>query len=209
MLTGCAEPLQTGRPPTLEPSPSLPGPDMISPATSMSPTPEIADVTPSVTELPATSPPSPASESPTIPLTETAELAPTAGPEPELTIVPPTLPRLTNEERWRAQQANREVFAAPQAYTTSGSRLWWYDPINQQHVVLGNFSGPFVAQARFQLVGQGGVAALEVPYQINESYGLTALSPALVQRLRDAGYEDWVETYVILSPDVQPVDAQE
>lgn len=184
---------------------------MMTPATSTSPTPEIADVTPSVAELLATSPPSPASESasPTIPLTETAELAPTASPEPELTIVPPTLPRLTNEERWRAQQANREVFAAPQTYTTSGSQLWWYDPINQQHVVLGNFSGPFVAQARFQLVGQGGVAALEVPYQINESYGLTALSPALVQRLRDAGYEDWVETYIILSPDVQPVDAEE
>ncbi len=144
-----------------------------------------------------------ASESPTILLTGTVTLTPSASPAPELTIVPPTLPPLTNQERWRVQQANREVFETPQVYTTSGSQLWWYDPINQQHIVLGNFSGPFAAQAQFQLVGQGGVAALEVPYQINQNYGLTALSPALVQRLRDAGYEDWVETYVILSPDVQ------
>jgi hypothetical protein len=87
-------------------------------------------------------------------------------------------------------------------FVTSGSELWWFDPVNQQHVILGRLTGEFVAQAQFQLRGQG-VLALEVPYQVNTSYGLTALSPALLGRVAAAGYEsDWIETYIFLSPDV-------
>ena len=114
----------------------------------------------------------------------------------------PTASAVSNEERWRAQQQDRQLFEGLAPFATSGSELWWFDPVNQQHVVLGRITGEFVAQAQFQLRGQG-VPALEVPYQINVSYGLTALSPALLGRVAAAGYEsDWIETYVILSPDV-------
>jgi hypothetical protein len=118
-------------------------------------------------------------------------------------IVPPTPEQLTNEERWRRQQQNRNVFEAPQAFYTSGSELWWYDPVQQQSVILGTFSGPFEAQARFTLRGLG-VSALEVPYKINERYGLTAISPALIERIRAAGYDEWIETYIIEGPNVRP-----
>lgn len=201
MLAGCAEPLQTGRPPTLEPSPSLPG---TTPATLVNPTPETAEVTPLTDEsVPAT--PVVDTQPPTQVFTATAAL-PLPSPTVGVTIVPPTLPALSNEERWRAEQAEREIFATPRRFITSGSQLWWYDPVYQQHVRLGNFTGPFVAQAQFQLVKEGGASALEVPYEINQSYGLTALSPALVERMRNAGYEQWVETYVVLSPAVAALD---
>jgi hypothetical protein len=154
--------------------------------------------------------------------TEIAELAtlaptiPTATTQPSLTPVPspvvptstslptlvvPTSLPLSNEARWRAQQLNREVFPAIQSFTTTGSELWWYDPINQQHVVLGSFRSDFLAQARFIVRGIG-VEALEVPYQVNISYGLTAISPALVARIKAAGYDEWIETYVLRSSNI-------
>lgn len=128
---------------------------------------------------------------------------PTATPTPSVTIVLPTLPSLTNEERWRLQQKDRQPFDEFRPYTTTGSDLWWYDPVNQQHVVLGNFSGPFEAQATFKLANNG-KEALEVPYHVNQSYGITAISSALLQRIQDAGYGEWIETYIIITPDVQP-----
>lgn len=140
--------------------------------------------------------------------TPTTQLPPTPLPSPMLptstslpTLVVPTNPPLSNEARWRAQQLNREVFPALQSLTTTGSELWWYDPVNQQHVVLGSFRGDFLAQAQFIVRGIG-VEALEVPYQVNISYGLTAISPALVARIKAAGYDEWVETYVLRSPNI-------
>lgn len=109
----------------------------------------------------------------------------------------------TNEQRWRDQQQERVVFDTPKPYYTTGTKLYWYDPLTQQHLELGYMSGEFLVQARFVLLPQG-VPALEVPYQINVSYGLTALSPALLERIRAAGYTAWIETYVIESPEVQP-----
>lgn len=141
--------------------------------------------------------------SPTPTATPTPQL-PTATPTPDITIVPPTLPPVTYEERWRLQQREREVFDKPRSYTTSGSTLWWYDPVNQQHVALGSFSGDFVAQSQFSLPGKD-ETALEVPYHINESYGLTSISPALLERIEEVGYDgEWIETYVLLTPQVQP-----
>lgn len=159
-------------------------------ATSTVVTPTRSPLLPSPSNLPEAS----------APLTPTPTLTPTPGVQ----IVLPTLPVLSNEQRWRAQQKDREVFEAYRTYTTSGSDLWWYDPVNQQHVVLGSFAGNFHAQSRFTLVGRG-VAALEVPYQVNQSYGLQALSPALVQRIGEAGYGEWIEAYVLMGPEVQPV----
>jgi hypothetical protein len=130
-------------------------------------------------------------------------LIPEVSPSPEATFVLPTPLPLTNEQRWRAQQINRIVFESQRSYTTASSELWWYDPINQQHVILGTFNGDFLAQAQFTLRGQG-IEALEVPYQVNVSYGLTALSPALVERINAAGGKDWIETYVFVTPNVAP-----
>jgi hypothetical protein len=107
----------------------------------------------------------------------------------------------TNEDRWRKQQIDRRPFEALRSYSTASSELWWYDPINQQSVILGRIMGGFSAQAEFTLRGQG-VPALEVPYQVNVSYGLTALSPALLDRIRAAGYSEWIETYVFSTPSV-------
>jgi hypothetical protein len=110
---------------------------------------------------------------------------------------------ISNEQRWRAQQISRIVLEPKRSYTTTSSELWWYDPMNQQHVILGTFTGDFLAQARFTLRGQG-IEALEVPYQVNVSYGLTALSPALVARINATGGKDWIETYVFVTPNVAP-----
>ncbi len=123
-------------------------------------------------------------------------------PLPVETIAPPTPSNLSHEQRWRNQQLGRQTFDQSRIYTTTGSELWWYDPVNQQHVILGAFSGEFEVQATFTLRGQGS-PALEVPYQINKRYGLTSLSPSLVQRLNAAGYEEWVETYAFVAPNVQ------
>ncbi|NJP06067.1 MAG: hypothetical protein HC837_10805 [Chloroflexaceae bacterium] len=119
-------------------------------------------------------------------------------------IEPPPLPQISHEERWRKQQVNREIFGFDKPYTTRGSELWWYDPVQQQHVILGSFSGDFVAQARFVVLGQG-MEALEVPYRVNQSYGLTSISSVLLERIHAAGYDEWIETYIFVTPNVQPL----
>jgi hypothetical protein len=130
------------------------------------------------------------------------EVAPTASPfEPAATIVLPTPEALTNEARWRAQQIDRVVLDPVRVYTTPSSDLWWFDPVNQQSIILGTIAGDFPVQAEFVLRGQGR-DALEIPYQVNRSYGLTALSPAVIDRIAAAGYSDWIETYVFRAPNV-------
>lgn len=116
-------------------------------------------------------------------------------------ILPAPVAR-SNEERWRAQQLNRIVFSTSQSYNTSNSQIWWFDPINEQHVLLGSFSGNFQVQASFVLAEQR-LEALELPYQVNRLYGLTALSPALLDRIAGAGYGDWIETYVIVDANIR------
>ncbi len=159
-------------------------------------------VTPSPTRIRVTQPTTPTA-TPTPSPTATPTPSPTATPTPIVTIVLPTLPTLTNEQRWRNQQEERTPFATLRSYSTSNSTLWWYDPVNQQHVSLGSFSGTFDAQATF-ILAKTQEPALEVPYQVNQSYGITALSPALLKRIEGAGYGEWIETYVISSPQVTP-----
>lgn len=194
MLSACMAELQTGRMPASAPSAPRPS------ATALAPPTNSAGQIPT---SPGSLAPDPATAAPTLPL-PTAPPAPTAAPVatalPPLAL--PSVVALNNEERWRAQQQDRLVFDGLQAYFTSGSELWWFDPVNQQHVILGRLTGEFVAQAQFLPRGQG-LQALEIPYQVNNSYGLTALSPALLERIASAGYaSDWIETYLYLTPDV-------
>lgn len=169
---------------TIAIDPTSPGSFAPDPATAVPP-PEASPVLdPTFTPLPSLDPP------------RAPEILPT------LAVPPP--PQLTYEERWRTQQIDRQIFPAPLAFTTTGSELWWYDPVQQQSVILGRINGPFVGQARFILRGQG-VEALEVPYQVNVSYGLTALSPALLERIRVAGFSDWIETYVFVGSNITPL----
>ena len=198
MLSGCMAELQTGRMPASAPPAARPS------ATTVAPPPIGAGQLPAA---PGSMAPDPATAAPTLPL-PTASPAATASVAPAATALPPlslpTVAPLTNEERWRAQQQDRVVFDGLQSYSTTGSELWWFDPVNQQHVILGRLTGEFVAQAQFLPRGQG-VPALEIPYQVNSSYGLTALSPALLERIAAAGYaSDWVEAYLFLTPDVTP-----
>jgi hypothetical protein len=146
-----------------------------------------ADPAPSVPQ--PTTPPEPIATS----------IPPTVAPLP--TIVPPQLGQQTNEERWRAQQLNRTVFDPRRTFSTTGSDLLWYDPVNQQAVVLGSFAGTFEAQASFGFRGQNGAEALEIAYPVNQRY-ITGISPALVERIRNAGYNEWIETFVLISPAV-------
>ncbi len=197
MLSGCMEALQTA------PSPELPRPAALATPTARATPPAPAAESTSPTLLGSYAP-DPATTTPTLAPTEPPTApAPAEAPQPLPTLSLPTAAPLTNEERWRAQQIGRRPFEAPRPYFTTGSELWWYDPLNQQHVILGRLTGDFQGQAEFTLRGQG-VSALEVPYQVNQSYGLTALSPALVDRIRAAGYGDWIETYVFLTPAVTP-----
>lgn len=203
LLSGCMEALQSSSGAPLPPPAALPSPTAF--ATSVVPAgaaerpafpgsyaPDSATAAPTVT---------PTLAPPTAPPVATPTVAP--GPAVFPTLDLPTPEPLTTEDRWRAQQRDRSPFEAPRPYYTAGSELWWYDPVNQQSVILGRINGDFLGQAEFVLNGQG-VTALEVPYQVNISYGLTALSPGLVERIAAAGYTDWIETYVFLTPDVTP-----
>lgn len=159
--------------------------------------------------LPGSYAPDPATAAPTLvstPVPPAATIVPPAATidqptAPLPTLALPTIVPQSNEERWRAQQIERSPFEGPRPYFTTGTELWWYDPVNQQSVILGRITGDFLGQAQFTLRGQG-MASLEVPYQVNVSYGLTALSPVVLERIRAAGYTEWIETYVFLTPDV-------
>jgi hypothetical protein len=159
--------------------------------------------TPTATALPAPT----VSSVEALPTPSVLVPTPTTAPtEPAATVVLPTLPTVSYEQRWRNQQENRVVFeGGPRTYNASGLvDLWWFDPVSQQSVRLGSIRGPFLAQAQFVLRGQG-AEALEVPYQINVDYGLTTISPAFVERMARAGYTEFVETYVYLTPEVSPL----
>ena len=119
-------------------------------------------------------------------------------------IVPATLAPIAYNERWRKQQRDRAPFDTSQQYTTDGSELYWYDPVFQQSVLLGTFRGNFDVLATFTLQSSG-QPALEVLYEVNKRYGLTAISPAIVERIKAAGYTDgFIDTYVLLDARVAP-----
>lgn len=226
-LSGCMEELQTSRPAALQPSPPLTMPTPAAQSSTPMLTPQQASdvagaapvdltamptesmtagstITPTESMTAGPSATLPASAATTVAAagTPVIDVPGDSGPSDDTVIVPATPPALSNEERWRDRQIDRQVFDSLQMYVTSGSDLWWFDPVNQQHVRLGSFRGEFAAQARFRLPERG--EALEVPYQVNQRYGITALSPAVLDRIAAAGYDEWIETYVLLTPNVSP-----
>ena len=200
LLTGCMEALQTGQPVGVAPPLLRPSPTVV--ATANPVTPAALSQAPPSNSTPAPATAAPTGRPPVTPTVSAASPLPSSA-EPLPTLALHTPPPPSNEERWRAQQIDRQPFPAPQAYTTTGSELWWYDPVNQQSVILGRITGDFAAQAAFTLRGQG-VPALEVPYHVNIGYRLTALSPALLDRIKLAGYGEWIETYVFATPSISP-----
>lgn len=134
----------------------------------------------------------------------TPALPPTPSPTPAVVVVPQTPSALTNELRWRAQQIDRHVFDPRRIYVArSPTPLLWFDPLTEQTLEIGRLLGDFTVQAEFVL-RDGQRPALEVPYRINQDFGLTAISEAVRQRMLAAGYTESVESYVVQSDAVQP-----
>lgn len=140
-----------------------------------------------------------------------ATVAPTSQPTPSATpnptsavIITPQLSSQTNEQRWRDQELNRQVFDPPQTYVAHNHvTLQWYDPATGQVLEIGTLFGDFPVQAQFVL-RDGNRPAFEVPYRINGDFGLTAISDAVVQRMHAAGYSESVEAFILQSDAIQP-----
>lgn len=116
-------------------------------------------------------------------------------------------PRAPEADAWRAQQRERVAFDQPvDVYAPGKVLLWWFDPRTQQHLPLGWIDSPFQAQAEFRLFGSW-LEALEVPYLVNQSFGLT-LDQSVLERMRQAGVSvdapgALVEGYVLRAPDME------
>jgi hypothetical protein len=202
-LVSCGQPMQIGAPspvqvqPTRLPNSALPSLPANSVPSATSNDHGTADfvVTPFATA--------------TITPTVTVELATpakqlAATPKPAVMVVPITREPETNEQRWRAQQKDRQVNDPPHIYVAPNSAtLWWYDPLINQSVPIGTISGEFPVQAEFILRGAQ-QPALEVPYRINNDFGLTAISEAVRERMQAAGYSQSVEAYVLRTADIHP-----
>jgi hypothetical protein len=139
------------------------------------------------------------------PTTTTAAMpTPSLIPTQHAIIRPPTPSQQTSEQLWRAQQVDRRLFESPRAYVARPpATLLWYDPRTGQSLEIGTLLGEFQASAEFTL-RDSDRPAIEVPYRINNDFGLTAISDAIVQRMNEAGYAERVEAYVLLSDAVQP-----
>jgi hypothetical protein len=180
------------------------------PIAAPSSVPGVAVPTPFVPEPESTAPPSsiatPALEPTlgTVTIATTPAMPVATTPTSAVIVVPITQMPETNQQRWRAQQQDRKVNNPPRTYIAqSPVTLWWYDPLTSQAVPIGTISGEFPAQAEFILRGDQ-QAGLEVPYVINRDFGLTAISGAVVERMKAAGYSQSVEAYVVQTADILP-----
>ncbi|NBU65045.1 MAG: hypothetical protein EBS29_11180 [Chloroflexia bacterium] len=128
----------------------------------------------------------------------------TSIPTPAISIVitPQLRATPTGDERWAAFVSERVAFDAPKRMKTlAPSQLLWLDPRNGQVLEIGLLNGGFVATAGIVLTSDKR-EAYEVDYTINQDYGLTAISDALVLRMRDAGYTASVRAFVMASDNV-------
>ncbi len=206
-LSGCGNALnlEAGRPAGQGIGTATPGQPGIAPAeTSVAIVGPTADVVtaPQVSESPANNPETPAAPAAS-PVPEASP--PPSEPQPTPTVNPEfssvQFPSAT--DRWRYVQVNRAPLASVQTYTTPSKQLlWWYDPMFGQPVKLGEIQGDFPVQATFRFRGQE-VEALEIPYQVNQSFGIT-LPAAVVERIKRAGAGEWIEAFVYKTDDIRP-----
>jgi len=187
VLTSCGQPLvmkTTPRATSL--TQPVPRPTSAAQLAAPSSAPVVPSAMPAPTALPATASPVPSAT-------------------PAVIIRPQPVPAQTSQERWRAQELNRRPLDSAVQYAAPlGTPLYWYDPINGQSIEIGTLFGTFPATAQFTLRGSD-QQAIEVPYQINMDYGLTAISDALIQRMQAAGYTERVEAYVLQSDAVTEI----
>ncbi|HEY1015767.1 MAG TPA: hypothetical protein VGE07_23870 [Herpetosiphonaceae bacterium] len=138
----------------------------------------------------------------------TAADQPTVPVAPETAVPTPAMPTLAitpppqGSAAWNAVKLEYARFDAPRTYVAPASTLlWWYDPQTAQFVALGWVKGNITAQGQFRVRGQW-VEALEVPFEVAGSYGLT-LDASVIERIRRAGYTgDTIETFIYLAPDL-------
>jgi hypothetical protein len=203
VLAGCGQPMQIGTPSQTQVLPTrLPSVTALPRVTANS-VPSItppAQATPELTTIPfATAPIEPkvgVETTPAIPIAATRA--------PAVIVVPLTQMPETNQQRWRAQQQDRKVNDPLRIYVARNpATLWWYDPLTSQSVPIGTINGEFPVQAEFTLHGEQ-QAALEVSYVINVDFGLTAISEAVRERMKAAGYSQSVEAYVLRTADIEP-----
>lgn len=201
-MASCGQPLQTGQPTRTLPTRTLPRTPTLAtqspPQLTATPTNIPGDVASAVpTDSSETT--TPTSQAPTLPSGGTVVASGTA-----IVIAPRTPSAQDNQDRWRAQQIDRQVLETAQIYVAKQpAQLLWYDPLTGQVLSIGTLLGDFVVQARF-VTRSTNEPALEVPYVINRDYGLTSISDAVRERMRAAGYTESVEAYVIESEGIVP-----
>jgi hypothetical protein len=200
VVAACGQPLQINTPSSPRTTRTA-GPLTASPAIGATPTTAIAGTAPTANQPIETSQGAPATS--TVLVVPTV-LVPTPPATPEVVIIPQTAVPLNNEQRWRAQQLERQPFDQQRLYIANTNvALFWYDPMTGQSLEIGTIRGEFPAQAQF-ILRYDRRPALEVPYRINQDFGLTAISEAVRARMKAAGYTDSVEAYVEQTEAVVP-----
>jgi hypothetical protein len=187
VVAGCGQPLQINTPSSPRATGTT-GPPTVSLAIDATSTTANAGTAPTVNQPIETVQPASA--------TLTVSAAPTSPATPEVVVIPQTAIPLNNEQRWRAQQLDRQVFDQQRLYIANNDvALLWYDPVTGQSLEIGTIRGEFPAQAQF-ILRNDRRPALEVPYRINQDFGLTAISEAVRARMKAAGYTESVEAYI-------------
>jgi hypothetical protein len=184
-VAGCGQPLQINTPPA-PPATELAGLPTAPPGASPTPSPGDVEATPDLNQPQAT---------PEVP--PSAAVTPAApSSTPAVIVIPQTAVPLTSEQIWRAQELDRQIFDPKRLYIANDNvALMWYDPLSGQSLTIGTIRGEFPVQAQF-ILRSNRRPALEVPYRINNDFGLTAISEAARARMKAAGYAESVEAYV-------------
>jgi hypothetical protein len=200
VVAGCGQPLQINTPSSPRTTRAA-GPPTASPAIEATPATADAGTVPTANqpiEATQAAPATPTvSAAPTIP-------APIPPATPAVVVIPQTAIPLNNEQRWRAQQIDRQPFDQQRLYIANTDvALLWYDPMTGQSLEIGTIRGEFPAQAQF-ILRNDRHPALEVPYRINQDFGLTAISEAVRARMKTAGYTESVEAYIERTEAVVP-----
>lgn len=191
MLAGCAQPLPLQTSPGNAPLPTQLAPGSAVPASTVGGVDITA--TPLVTA--------------TAGVQITVLPAPTVAGGTPVVIIVPTGTALSGQDIWLNQQSGRQDFAEPRSFRAmSPTALLWFDPTTGQRLTIGQLVGEFTATAEFKLKAQADAPALAVPYEIDTDYGLTAISPAVRERMFAAGFTERVEAFLLVSDSIVPAD---